>query len=370
LQTQVDFGPNPIPAGFFGPGSDPFTATVDFQGEPLPGLQVIDTVVRRLVNTIPLNVGQSDSIPIVIIALNLVSVDPITVTFNGGQNPELWDVRACLSSVQSQQQGTITITRTQNAGGTFDSTVPVVPKLIFTPVGPGAPITLDPGPSTTLSADDVPWKRSNNLPPTFESMPNGHPIDGDCDGVFELVSIGGSNFTPGFDPMNNCAQTVEDALLARHGVNPPTTDSDNDGWGDECDNCPVDPNTLQEDSDMDDVGDVCDNCPDDANPGQEDFDGDGVGNACDNCPDDPNPSQTDSDGDGVGDPCDNCPGTPNPSQGDCDGDGVGDACDPTPGCGGQNPIPTMPQWGSALLVGLILLLGVYRIARRGNSLQA
>jgi hypothetical protein len=38
------------------------------------------------------------------------------------------------------------------------------------------------------------------------------------------------------------------------------------------------------DSDGDGFGDACDNCPDDHNPGQEDADGDGLGDACDPCP--------------------------------------------------------------------------------------
>ena len=71
-------------------------------------------------------------------------------------------------------------------------------------------------------------------------------------------------------------------------------DSDGDGVSDTADNCPLDPNPLQEDNDGDMLGDICD--PDDDNDGTDDV--------VDNCPIDGNPDQVDFDFDGLGDVCD------------------------------------------------------------------
>ena len=83
------------------------------------------------------------------------------------------------------------------------------------------------------------------------------------------------------------------------------------------------------DSDGDGIGDTCDNCPDVHNPGQEDNDLDGSGDLCD----------YDEDNDGLCSPggsdpscsgLDNCPSVYNPDQADTfppGGNGIGDACD-------------------------------------------
>lgn len=75
-----------------------------------------------------------------------------------------------------------------------------------------------------------------------------------------------------------------------------------------------------------------------------DSDGDGIGDACDNCPLLGNAAQTDTDGDGIGDGCDNCVSTANSGQADANGDGVGDACE-SAATGCLLSIPVRPYLG-------------------------
>ncbi len=81
-------------------------------------------------------------------------------------------------------------------------------------------------------------------------------------------------------------------------------DTDNDLWGDSCDNCVDEANYDQLDTDDDGLGDVCDPCPTYAG---SDIDNDGVCGDVDNCPDDANSNQSDFDADGLGDVCDGTP---------------------------------------------------------------
>ena len=163
FMTPSAFALVPLPPGFFAPGSDPFGGPMVLQGGPplvasspiiftpagpLTGgslSQVVipvatggDTSVRRLG---PANLpdGGSDTVPIELVALSLVSVNPITVTYNGGMNPEQWIVQMTVPG--PQPMGSMTISRIGSSdGGTFTSQLPVRPQLIFTRVNP--PVTL------------------------------------------------------------------------------------------------------------------------------------------------------------------------------------------------------------------------------------
>ncbi|MHC4218450.1 MAG: hypothetical protein ACYSU7_08335 [Planctomycetota bacterium] len=141
----------PIPADFFAPGSDPFVGQICLKGEPLGATpfgvyDVADTLVRRSQDPFDCSSPPGETvIEIEIIELSLRSIDPIVVTFNGGQNPELWDVDVHLSQLP-QQQGQMQIQKTHANGGTYDSFLPVLPSFRFEKVdNPGDIRVLDAG---------------------------------------------------------------------------------------------------------------------------------------------------------------------------------------------------------------------------------
>ncbi len=218
-------------------------------------------------------VGTQDTIPIEIVALSLQSAQPITVTYNGGMDPELWDVQVCLSD-SGQQQGSMTIRKTHANGGNFDSTLPETPKLIFVREVDSEVRVIDPTPQIDFQATDGRWVHNPDPLLQVVRVPPGGIVDGNCDGIPDPPLPGTSNFAPGVWSLGDeCALpgvgqvkrlTPEQAMLAAHGViiaQPPGPDEDIDGISDDADNCPADPNPLQEDGDNDSIGDVCDRCP-------------------------------------------------------------------------------------------------------------
>ncbi len=279
--TFVDLGDpdaTPIPADFFGPGSDPFLGVICLKGAPLvctvgdSRCKGADTIVERLSDAQLPFVGSSDTVDIQIRALHLISDNPITVTFNGDllQFSE-YDVEVFLSEHCEQRIGTMTINLDSPTGGTFTSRLSVTVKLVFTKVGPGPGVqtaTLDPpGECMGGSNDGVPcltdavctgggicacFRTTDELftgptpqnpfappghwfnavppaPPTYYSVPAG---DADHDGDGVIVETGSSfpattsNFYAGLscsDPTSlECYKvaTPEEADWAEHGIMP------------------------------------------------------------------------------------------------------------------------------------------------------
>ncbi len=283
---------HPIPANFFGPGSDPFVGRIILVGQPLntqpPGiLGATDTIVRRNGPVFLPDPDSAGQIPIEIVALNLVSVQPIVVTYNGGTNPELWNVQVNLSRAAPQLPGTMTIVRGPcgcEDGGSFSSTLPVLPKLSFSRLGPPGFVELDFGAFGLPPLEFCGVSRWLPSDPGFgiTVAPPGVLVDHDGDPGTPDVDCGPgtSNFIPGLradrcgddctePPQKKKRLTEEEEQLAAHGVLPAEQqegDNDLDGVPDIADNCPNLFNPLQEDSDGDGVGDFCDPCPFDYNP--------------------------------------------------------------------------------------------------------
>lgn len=333
----------PIPADFFDPGSDPFEGQIALQGAPLDtsftsAIGLTDTIVRRVGTAVLPTCPSEATIPIEIVALSLVSSTPITVTFNGGQDPELWDVQICLSA-SAQPQGTMTIRHEcDDVGGTFSSTLPVLPKVIFTRQSDSAERILDFGvellPALELTNPcGTPWVHVPEAGFGVIAVAPGNvpTLDTDCDGVLDPpIPEGTSNFVAGIGAVPcGCKTsgpqikklTLEQMRWALHGVLPTEEHEPSDSDGDGHD-------------------DIYDNCKDDPNPDQADTDCDGVGDVCDNCPDCHNPEQTDSDTDGIGDACDTADGT----------------------C-----IPAVSEWGLAVFLLLALTAGTIVIMRRRGA---
>jgi hypothetical protein len=118
--TYIDFSLDPIPADFFGPGSDPFVGTVYFMsGDPFDvtpfcgeaSSEPVDTVIERKQDAVLPDPTSVQTVDIEIVAMDLVSVGPIVVTYGGGnKRSEDWRMRV-KPPMPVQINGDITITR-------------------------------------------------------------------------------------------------------------------------------------------------------------------------------------------------------------------------------------------------------------------
>ncbi len=133
---------NPIPAGFFDPGSDLFTSTVCLRGVPLglPQYGDADTLISRSADPFDrcdLPSGTPSTVDIEIVTLSLEGTAPITVSYTAGPD-EQWDVKVDLSPgglLPGTPSSTLTGVKTHCNSGTYTSVLYVQPRFTFTKVG-------------------------------------------------------------------------------------------------------------------------------------------------------------------------------------------------------------------------------------------
>ncbi len=332
--TVLGLADTPVPPDFFGPGSDPFTASVELRGarmetNPSGAWETVDLIVERLEDFYLEPAPATGDVTIRARGLSLENQWPLEVTYGGGQSSELWNLRVCLSDYE-QEVGTLNVSRACPAGGTFDATLPVLPKLIFTREGDGVERVLDYGTAgwmpVEFAVSGAHWAYEVDPGYAVVAVPAGVAVDANCDGIWDELLPATSNFVPGVWKINcgtggvpageldHVLRLVQfagtNSILGIFTAHWDCPDWDDDGLPDDADSCMDAFNPFQEDADEDTVGDICDNCIEAYNPFQEDGDDDGDGDVCDNCPEIYNPGQDDDDEDGVGDACDLCPDTP------------------------------------------------------------
>jgi len=170
-----------IPADFFGPGSDPFQGQISFEGGALDPLPFPDyhVLIERTTtaNVLPPYPAWA-SIDVEIVELKLVSIIPITITYNGGVNPEQWDVEVGLSVIPPSN-GYMDVIKENPDGGIF-SYMPLYVQPMFTfshTSMPGTTRVFDTGLEGispleyTSSINDYPWEHSpigNDFNPTAD----------------------------------------------------------------------------------------------------------------------------------------------------------------------------------------------------------
>ena len=212
--TEYDFTKTPIPADFFEPGSDPFTGLVQLQG----ATGFADTFVDRKEDMCFDDMGVRQVTSLHLKRMDLVSCQAITILVSG--QATLWDIEVFLDG--AQKQGTLTATKTDADGGTFDTVLPVQAGFRFTKVaGTGIPIgsvvVLLPGVQQTLTSTGTRW---------WQTDP---PFPGTC---------GSGGFFPGeFDFDRRCCpescHSSRGTAPHEHCVLPP-----------ECEPCPTEPPPL------------------------------------------------------------------------------------------------------------------------------
>jgi hypothetical protein len=190
--AQTSFADQPIPAGFFCEGSQPFTGKIVFKGAPLASypansLGGIDTAVRRLDDAVFDAKGEATT-RIQLLALSLVSVKPVETSCGS------YDVAVSLAG--EQPITTMRIFRTEALGGTYSAPLALNVKAAFTPVGGDKSGRRE----VTRRIELGPGSRSVWAYVKAPQYPAGLKIDTNGDGQPDTVLPASSNFLAGVSP--------------------------------------------------------------------------------------------------------------------------------------------------------------------------
>lgn len=238
--SQIDLGVFPITAVFGSPGTVS-PQIVSLGGLPLdpPNLGSVDTLMERYPPSVTFaTFPETHTFSVEIKALRLKG----QTTVNG----VLYNLVIALSEIPSGA-GTITATRLTPDGGRFNSSFPVLPKLVFTEVAnPSNRVVLDcglvPGCPTplTLGASNVCWEVAfgpNGFNPATKGITPiaaGIAVDGTYNGVNDYTTVGrkragfaGLEFHVGYNPTppwGACGNVSHDHAVysLTHVAKPPT----------------------------------------------------------------------------------------------------------------------------------------------------
>ena len=171
--SYVEFGPSsnpPLPADFFGPGSDPFEGQICLQGDPIGptawgDFGTADLLIRGAAYpfdrcSLPDKADEVTSVNVV--GYKKIKLPPIElpISFNGGATTQIWDMSMTLDPA-GPATGLLTATKSHAGGGTFDLTFSFSPRFVFRRESDGFEITLDASaagrPPLEFSAAMIPW---------------------------------------------------------------------------------------------------------------------------------------------------------------------------------------------------------------------
>ncbi|HEV7507198.1 MAG TPA: hypothetical protein VGS07_20075 [Thermoanaerobaculia bacterium] len=190
--AQTSFADQPIPAGFFCEGSQPFTGKIVFKGAPFAAVPAdslggIDTAVRRLDDAAFNDKGEATT-RIQLLALSLASVKPVETSCGS------YDVAVSLAG--EQPVTTMRIFRTEALGGTYSAPLALNVKAVFTPVNGDKSGRRE----VTRRIELGPGSRSVWAYVKAPQYPAGVKIDTNGDGQPDTVLPASSNFLAGVSP--------------------------------------------------------------------------------------------------------------------------------------------------------------------------